>query len=167
MMKDKASILIVDDDANIRETLETILQQKGYNTDIAKNGREAIKKSKAKFFNLVLLDIKLPDMEGTELLITIHETIPKMVKIMVTGYPNLENAVDSLNHGADAYVIKPFKTEKLLELIEEKLEKQSQTEKMTQEKLIEWIKNRLRKIEGKKRAGKLTDKKKTELTMYT
>ncbi|MGD8543656.1 MAG: response regulator [Candidatus Bathyarchaeota archaeon] len=167
MMKDKASILIVDDDANIRETLETILQQKGYNTDIAKNGREAIKKSKTKFFNLALLDIKLPDMEGTELLITIHETIPKMVKIMVTGYPNLENAVDSLNHGADAYVIKPFKTEKLLELIEEKLEKQSQTEKMTQEKLIEWIKTRLRKIEGKKRAGKLTDKKKTELTMYT
>jgi len=157
----------VEDDANIRETLETILQQKGYNTDIAENGREAIQKSKAKFFNLALLDIKLPDMEGTKLLITIHETLPKMAKIMVTGYPSLENAVDSLNHSADAYVIKPFKTEKLLELIEEELEKQSQAEKMTQEKLTEWIKTRVRKIEDKKRAGKLTDEQKAELTMYT
>jgi two-component system response regulator HydG len=166
MMKDKASILIVEDDANIRETLETILQQKGYNTDIAENGREAIQKSKAKFFNLVLLDIKLPDMEGTKLLITIHETLPKMVKIMVTGYPSLENAVDSLNYGADAYVIKPFKTEKLLELIEEKLERQSEAEKMTQDKLTEWIKTRVRKIEDKKRSGNLIKVKKTEQAIY-
>jgi len=166
MMKDKASILLVEDDANIRETLETILQQKGYTTDIAKNGREAIQKSKVKFFNLALLDIKLPDMEGTKLLSTIHETLPKMVKIMVTGYPNLENTVDSLNYGADAYIIKPFKTEKLLELIEEKLEKQSQAEKMTQEKLTEWIKTRVRKIGDKKRADKLTEEKKAGPTMY-
>jgi DNA-binding NtrC family response regulator len=166
MMKDKASILIVEDDANIRETLEIILEQKGYNTDIAENGREAIQKSKAKFFNLVLLDIKLPDMEGTKLLITIHETLPKMVKIMVTGYPSLENAVDSLNYGADAYVIKPFKTEKLLELIEEKLERQSEAEKMTQDKLTEWIKTRVRKIEDKKRSGNLIKVKKTEQAIY-
>ena len=166
MMKDKASILIVEDDANIRETLEIILEQKGYNTDIAENGREAIQKSKAKFFNLVLLDIKLPDMEGTRLLITIHETLPKMVKIMVTGYPSLENAVDSLNYGADAYVIKPFKTEKLLELIEEKLERQSEAEKMTQDKLTEWIKTRVRKIEDKKRSGNLIKVKKTEQAIY-
>ena len=147
MTKDKPSILIVEDDANIRETLSTILQQKGYNTDTAKNGKEAIQKSKAKFFNLALLDIKLPDMEGTKLLTTMHENLPKMVKIMITGYPSLENAVEALNLGADAYVIKPVKPEKLLALVEEKLEEQSQAEKMTEEKVTERIKTRARKLE--------------------
>jgi len=147
LTKDQPSILIVEDDANIRETIETILQQKGYNTDTAKNGQEAIQKSKAKFFNLTLLDIKLPDMEGTKLLTTLHEDLPKMVKIMVTGYPSLENAVEALNLGADAYVIKPVKPEKLLALIEEKLKNQSQAEKMTEEKVTEWIGTRVRKIE--------------------
>lgn len=147
MAKNKPSVLIVEDDANIRVPLSTILQQKGYKTDTAKNGKEAIQKSKAKFYNLALLDIKLPDMEGTKLLTTMHENTPKMVKIMVTGYPSLENAVEALNHGADAYVIKPVKTEKLLALIEEKLEVQRQAEKMTEDKVTEWIKTRARKIE--------------------
>ena len=147
MKKNEVSILIVEDDANIRETISTILQQKGYNTDTAKNGREAIQKSKAKFFNLALLDIKLPDMEGTKLLTMMHENLPKMVKIMITGYPSLENAVEALNQGADAYVIKPVKPAKLLALIEEKLEEQRQAEKMTEGKVTEWIKTRARKIE--------------------
>jgi DNA-binding NtrC family response regulator len=138
----------VEDDANIRETLKTILQQKGYNTDTAKNGQEAIQKSKAKFFNLALLDIKLPDMEGTKLLTTMHKDLPKMMKIMITGYPSIENAVEALNLGADAYIIKPVKPEKLLALIKEKLDEQSQAEKMTEEKVTEWVKNRVRKLEA-------------------
>ena len=148
MPENKSSILIVEDDANIRETLSTILQQEGYSTDTAKNGQEAIEKSKTKYFNLALLDIKLPDMEGTKLLTTMHETSPKMVKIMITGYPSLENAVEALNMGADAYIMKPVKPEKLLALIEEKLKKQSQAEKMTEEKVTDWIKTRARKIES-------------------
>jgi len=147
LTKNRASILVVEDDANIRETLNTILQQNGYSTDTAESGREAIQKSQTKFFNLALLDIKLPDMEGTELLATMHENTPKMVKIMITGYPSLENAVESLNLGADAYAIKPVKPEKLLWLIEEKLEKQRTADEMTEEKVTEWIKTRARKIE--------------------
>jgi DNA-binding NtrC family response regulator len=147
LMKDKPSILIVEDDANIRETLSSILRQKGYNTDTAKTGLEAIQKSEARFFDLALLDIKLPDMEGTKLLTMMHDNLPKMVKIMVTGYPSLENAVEALNHGADAYVIKPVKPEKLLALIEEKLREQREAEKMTEEKVTEWIKTRARKLQ--------------------
>ncbi len=152
MAKNKPSILIVEDDTNIRVPLSTILQQRGYNTDTAKNGQEAIQKSKAKFFNLALLDIRLPDIEGTKLLTMMHENLPKMVKIMITGYPSLENAVEALNQGADAYVIKPVKPEKLLALIEEKLEEQRQAEKMTEGKVTEWIKTRVRKIEDDMRA---------------
>jgi len=126
--KNKPSILIVDDDENIRKTLSAILRGKGYITDTAKDGREAIGKSKAKFFNLALLNIKLPDMEGTKLL----TKLPEMVKIIITGYPTLENAIEALNLGADAYVIKPVRPEKLLALIKGKLKEQSQAEKMTE-----------------------------------
>jgi len=147
--ENKLRILIVEDDENIRKTMKNILQQKGYETDTAKTGREAEEKAKTRFYNLALLDIKLPDMEGTQLLAKLHENTPKMVKIMVTGYPSLENAMEALNQGADAYVTKPVKPEKLLALIKEKLEEQSQAEKMTENKVTDWIKIRARKLEDK------------------
>jgi len=143
----KTRILIVEDDKNIRKTMKNILQQRGYETDTAKTGREAEKKANARFYDLALLDIKLPDMEGTQLLAKLHENTPKMVKIMVTGYPSLENAMEALNQGADAYVTKPVKPAKLLALIKEKLEEQSQAEKMTENKVTDWIKTRARKLE--------------------
>jgi len=145
--EEKKSILIVEDDKAIIKSLKDILQSEGYSVDTAENGREAIQKSKEKFFNMALLDIKLPDMEGTKLLVTMHENLPKMVKIMITGYPSVENAVEALNRGADAYIMKPVKPEDLLALIEEKLEKQSQAEKMTEEKVVDWIKTRALKLE--------------------
>ena len=116
MTESKPRILIVEDDENIQETLKNILEQSGYETDTAKTGREAEQKAKTKFYNLALLDIKLPDMEGTQLLAKVHENTPKMKKIMVTGYPSLENAMEALNQGADAYVTKPVKPAKLLAL---------------------------------------------------
>jgi DNA-binding NtrC family response regulator len=143
----KSRILIVEDDRNICESLSSILQKEGYETDVAENGREAIQKSKRNFYNLALLDIRLPDMEGTELLTKLHQSQPQMMKIMVTGYPSIENAVKALNRGSDAYVIKPVKPPKLLALIEEKLEEQSQAEKMSEDKVTEWIKSRAQKIE--------------------
>ena len=142
----KKSILVVEDDKAILKGLKGILQSEDYSVDTAETGQEALQKSKTKFFNLALLDIKLPDIEGTELLKIMHKNQPEMMKIMVTGYPSLENAVIALNQGADAYVIKPVNPEKLLDLIEEKLDEQSEAEKMTEEKVTEWIKTRARKI---------------------
>ena len=147
MTESKPRILIVEDDKNIQETLKNILQQSGYETDTAETGREAEQKTKEKFYNLALLDIILPDMEGTKLLAKLHESTPKMKKIMVTGYPSLENAMEALNQGADAYVTKPVKPAKLLALIEEKLEEQRQAEKMTEGKVTDWIKKRARQLE--------------------
>ncbi|PVX23894.1 MAG: hypothetical protein CW691_09425 [Candidatus Bathyarchaeum sp.] len=147
MTKHKPRILIVEDDENIRETIKNILQQSGYETEAVETGAEAEQKTKNKFYNLALFDIKLPDMEGTKLLAKVHETTPKMVKIMVTGYPSLENAMEALNQGADAYVTKPVKPAKLLALIEEKLKKQSQNEQMTENKVTDWIKTRARQLE--------------------
>jgi DNA-binding response OmpR family regulator len=147
LTENKPRIIIVEDDENIRKTMKNILQQKGYETDTAKTGQEAKQKAEAKFYNLALLDIKLPDMEGTQLLAKLHENTPQMVKIMVTGYPSLENAMEALNQGADAYVTKPVKPAKLLALIKEKLEKQRQDENITENRVTDWIKTRARKLE--------------------
>jgi len=142
----KASILIVDDNEGILETLSAILEEKGYRTDKAKNGREAIEKSKTNYYNVALLDIKLPDIEGTKLLTKIEETSPRMIKIMITGYASLENAVEALNLGADAYIMKPVDPENLLKVINQKLKAQREAEKTSQEKVTKWIETRARKL---------------------
>ena len=147
MAKAKQGILIVEDDDNIRDTLRAILTQAGYRTDTAKNGQDAIRKSHATVYNLALLDIKLPDMEGTKLLTDLRETMPPMVKIMLTGYPSLENAVESLNRGANAYLIKPINPDTLLALVAEKLDEQRHTDTMTRAKVTDWVKTRVGKLE--------------------
>ena len=145
MTEQKQKILIVEDDKKIRETIQSILQQSGYDTDVAETGKEAEEKIK-KNYNLALLDIKLPDIEGTQLLTKVHQSTPKTIKIMVTGYPSLENSIEALNFGADAYVTKPVKPAKLLNLIKEKLEKQLQDDQMTESKVTDWIKTRARQL---------------------
>lgn len=142
----KARILIVDDDEDIRKTLRLILEGEGYDVDEAQSGREAIEKSKARVYDLALLDIVLPDMQGTQLLRELGKTTPKMIKIMVTGYPNLENAVDSLNYGADAYLIKPVNFEKLINVVEEKLAKQQSEEMLTIEKIAAFVEVKTKKL---------------------
>ena len=139
-------LLIVDDDEDILRNLERILRLEGYETDTARTGLEAIEKARRNFYNLVLLDIKLPDIEGTELLRKMHETFPEMIKIMVTGYPDLENAIKSLNFGADAYLIKPVSVQKLLDVVKQKINEQRNMEKMTEEKVKRWIETRIRKL---------------------
>jgi len=87
-----------------------------------------VERSKGRVFDVALLDIKLPDMEGTKLLTTLHEDLPRMVKIMITGYPTLENAVEALNLGANGYVMKPVKAEELLTVVEEGLREREEAE---------------------------------------
>ncbi len=142
-------IIIVDDDKQLLKSLRSLLSSEGYHVEVAENGKEAIRKAKNKFYNLALLDIRLPDMKGTKLLIDMDGNYPKMKKIVVTGYPDLDNAVESLNLGADAYIIKPVKPNELLELVAEKLKEQEKAEKMAEEKVEKWIKTRAKKFEEK------------------
>ena len=141
-----ARILIVDDDESIRTVLETILEDEGYTIDTAKTGREAIEKTNIEFYNLALIDIKLPDMEGTELLTQIRDTIPKMRKIIITGYPSLHNAIEALNKNADAYIMKPFDVAKVLETIKDQLGKQNQDRAYSQDKVAEFIETRVKEL---------------------
>ena len=123
-MEEKASILIVDDDENICRSLRLIFEKKGYETETAGTGREAIGKAQGRFFSLALLDIRLPDMEGMELLAPLKEMRPEMTVIMITAYASLESAVRALNEGASGYVIKPLNVDEVLANVREALEKQ-------------------------------------------
>ena len=78
-------ILVVDDDETIRTTMKAILEDEGYLVDLAGSGKEAIQKTKEKTYNVALLDIRLPDMEGIELLKLMTDGVPRTRKIMVTG----------------------------------------------------------------------------------
>ena len=95
-------ILIVDDDKAVLRSLRKLLELQGYSVETAKTGKEATKKMEKHFCLVALLDIKLPDTEGTELLDVMRKISPRTAKIMLTGYATLENAVKSLNKGADA-----------------------------------------------------------------
>ena len=139
-------ILIVDDDENIRKVLLAILADKGYAVDSVGTAKEAVEKSKRKFFNLALIDIRLPDMEGIELLTKMRDTTPKMRKVIVTGYPTLQNAVDAVNNGADAYIVKPFDVEKVLSTIDHQLKKQKEEKTYSQDKVAEFIESRVKEL---------------------
>ena len=146
-MVERARILVVDDDEGIRKVLKTILEEEGYVVDTAKNGKEAIKKSNTKFYNLALIDIRLPDIEGTKLLNAMKETTPKMVKIIITGYPSLQIAIEAVNKGADSYILKPFDMDNVLNKIKEHLKKQQEAKEYSQEKVTEFIETRVKELE--------------------
>ena len=143
-MSSVARILVIDDDQEILKTFSAVLKETGYVVDTAESGREAIEKSEANFYNLALIDIRLPDMEGIELLTALAETTPKMVKIIVTGYPSLQNAVEAVNKGADGYIIKPANMADLLTKVKQHLEKQEKAKRYDQEKIKEFIETRIK-----------------------
>jgi len=115
------SVLIVDDNPDILESFKFILESEGYSVDTARTSQEAVEKSENRFFNVALLDIKLPDMEGTELIKILR---PKMARIIMTGYPSSDNAVKSLDLGADAYLRKPIDPHNLAQVVEGKMKDQ-------------------------------------------
>jgi len=146
---ERARILVIDDDESIRSVLASILEEE-YAVDTVQNGADAIKKTKAGLYNLALIDIRLPDMEGTELLTRMKETIPRMRKVIMTGYPTLGNAVAAVNKGADAYLMKPFDIEKVLKVIKEQLVKWQQEKRYSQERVTDFIETRVMEIEAQR-----------------
>jgi DNA-binding NtrC family response regulator len=141
-----AKILVVDDDENIRNTMKTILEDEGYIVDSAATGREAVQKTQKSAYNIALLDIRLPDMEGVELLKLIKDTVPRTRKIMVTGYPSMQNAIAALNKNADAYLIKPIDIENLLSIVKEQLQLQENEKEFSELKVAEFIETRVKEL---------------------
>ena len=150
--KRPGTILIVDDDKSIRTTIAAILEQEGYDVVTAENGAEAIEKSNNKFFDLALVDMRLPDMMGSELLGAMKETVPKMAKIIVTGHPSMQNAIAAVNEGADGYVLKPVDAEVLLKEIRKHLQRREEATSYSEQKVAEFIETRAKEL-GRRNPG--------------
>ena len=113
----KRSILIVDDDISILHVLSRIFQSNGYTVTVAEKGGEAIEKISSNKFDVALVDLGLPDMEGDKLFSVIHRASPETVKIMLTGKIELQGSIE----GADIFIEKPVTPDRLLSIIDSKL----------------------------------------------
>ncbi len=120
-MQNTKSVLIVDDDIQIARTFSRILKKKGFETEIALSGKEAIVKANQRAFTVALVDICLTDMTGTELLSKMHESHGEIIKIIITGFPT---TIPSKSVKADAYLLKPVQPTELLAVIEAKTKEQ-------------------------------------------
>ena len=117
-MADHSRILVVDDEEALRTVLSGELVSAGYDVAVAGDGDEAITSVQNKKFDLVLLDIKMPKVDGFEVLKFIKKTYPTMKVIMLTGFADLKNAIESKKHGAEDLVSKPYDLVDLLTTIE-------------------------------------------------
>jgi len=121
----KPSILIVDDEAVVRHSLSDWLRDQDYEVVTARNGEEALKKLKKKDFNVAVIDLKMPDIDGIELLKHIRKINPNTDAVIMTAYATVDSAVKAMKEGAQDYVMKPFSPEELDLIIKRILERQS------------------------------------------
>lgn len=118
----KPVILVVDDESDVCEMLVTILYEEGYVTDIANNGKDAVKRVKDGGVDFVLLDIMMPEMSGIETLQRIKAIQPGLPVVMITAYATLKTAQEAMLLGACDYITKPFSLECFKEVIKQGLE---------------------------------------------
>src|SRR6266700_2659730 len=110
----KGKILVIDDEADIRESLDALLSLEGYEVDLAANGTEGAKRIESRVYDLVLLDLMMPDRSGMDVLREVRDRDRETPIFMITAYGSVEAAVDALKIGANDYFSKPWDNEKLL-----------------------------------------------------
>src|SRR5919198_943207 len=98
------SVLIIDDEAEIRESLETLLAMEGYDVETAATGQQGLNRIGQRTFDLILLDLALPDRNGLDILADLHDQDPELAVIMITAYGTVENAVRAMQSGASNFV---------------------------------------------------------------
>ncbi len=122
MREDQASILVVDDEFSVRDSLRGWFRKDGYRVEVAENATEALRRLEESSWDVVLLDIKMPGMDGLELQQRIHQIDPEIVTIMITAYASVETAVQALKQGAFDYITKPIDPDELSHIVRKALE---------------------------------------------
>ncbi len=141
-MSEKIRILVVDDELIIRESLVGWLRRAGHGVDAAPGGRQALDMLSRNHYDLIFLDMRMPDLSGLEALKTVKTTHPHILVVMITAYASIETAIEAMKNGADDFLMKPFQAEQL-ELMVEKL--------LNQKKLVEeniYLRNQLSEATG-------------------
>jgi DNA-binding response OmpR family regulator len=120
MIEKKKRILVVDDDVAILRVFKNILEKEGYLVETVDSGKAATEKIKKEKFNVCIIDVKLPDMDGTDLLLKLTKN-PETIKIIVTGFSSDEVGKKAADYGADDFLVKPVKPEELIATVRERL----------------------------------------------
>jgi two-component system response regulator PilR (NtrC family) len=123
MLKDK--ILVADDEQSMREFLDIMLKKEGYKVSLAPNGEEVIKLIEKDIFDLILMDIRMPRLDGISTLKKIKVISPETIVIMITAYASADTAIKAMKEGAYDYITKPFKVEEIKLIIKNALEKKN------------------------------------------
>ncbi len=114
-------ILVIDDEAIVRVSCQRVLTPEGFDVIVVPSGREAIDRLEKERFDLVLTDLKMPDMDGLEVLKTIKSRWPELIVIIITGYGTISTAVQAIKLGAFEYIEKPFTPEDILNIVKKAL----------------------------------------------
>ncbi len=118
-MKTK-KILVVDDDVGILRGFKNVLEKQGFKVETAETGKAALEKIEAKKFDVCIVDVRLPDMDGTDLLLNMANDVGT-IKIIVTGFSSDEVGKKAADYGADDFLVKPVKPEELIATVKERL----------------------------------------------
>ena len=132
MPETKGTLLLIDDEPELRESLEMLLTSEGFAVESAATGQEGLRCLDRKPFDLVLLDVALPDKSGLEVLQAIRASNPALAVVMITAYGSVENAVQAMRAGANNYITKPWDNERLLAEITMLVQQQRLTEENRQ-----------------------------------
>lgn len=124
------NILIVDDQKNMRESLAIAFKRAGYNVDSVENGENAVKLQGDNFYDLVMLDLKMEDMDGLEVLSHIKQINLATEVIVMTAFGTIDSAIEAMRKGAYDYATKPFQLTDILSVVERALEKKRLTDKV-------------------------------------
>ena len=124
----KAHILVVDDETSVLTTVQAILQEEGYEVDAAPGGSQALSAIQARHYDLVLTDLKMPGVDGLQVLAHVRKHSPETVTIMMTGYASLDSAIEAVQLGAYEYLLKPTEVPQLKLAVKRSLERKRLSE---------------------------------------
>jgi two-component system response regulator PilR (NtrC family) len=123
MLEDR--ILVADDEQSMREFLDIMLKKEGYKVSLAANGEEVLKLIDKDLFDLILLDIRMPRLDGIGVLKKVKTSSPETIVIMITAYASADTAIKAMKEGAYDYITKPFKVDEIKLIIKNALEKKN------------------------------------------
>lgn len=120
-MSQRPSILVVDDELLIRDLLYDFFKDHGWDISIAENGEKALEVLRARSIDLVLSDVKMPEMDGLDLSRKLRESYPTIPVVLMTGYPSVDSVIDALRNKVVDYIVKPFNINQLYKAVESHL----------------------------------------------
>jgi len=125
---EKMKLLLVDDEERYLKTTKRLMEKKGYSVAVAKSGQEALELLQKRLIHVVILDVKMPGMDGNETLKAIKRLYPLVEVVMLTGHATVDSAIDGLKSGATDYLMKPADIDDIIEKAEEAYEKRRRLE---------------------------------------